>query len=105
MMKRIGTMLALLALASCAALDPRVQVRDKLIEAGLKPRMADCLAEKLVRKLDRDQLRELARVAKLQHKDVGHMSIAELADRLRAIQDPRIVEVVTRAGLGCAIAG
>lgn len=105
MMKKIAATLALLALASCAALDPRVQVRDKLIEAGIKPRMADCLAEKLVRKLDRDQLKELARVAKLPHRDVGHMSFAELADRLRAIQDPRLVEVVTRAGIGCAIAG
>ena len=104
-MKRILSILALISLASCAALDPRIQVREKLIEAGLKPAMADCLAEKLVRKLDRDQLKELAHVAKLPGKDVGHMSFYELADRVRAIQDPRIVEVVTRAGLGCAIAG
>jgi hypothetical protein len=105
MMRKFGATLALLALASCAAIDPRVQVREKLIEAGIKPSMADCLAEKLVRKLDHDQLRELARVAKLPRQDVGRMSIYELAGRVRAIQDPRIVEVVTRAGLGCAIAG
>ena len=33
------------------------------------------------------------------------MSIDELVHRLRALDDPQIVEVVTRAGIGCAIAG
>ena len=104
-MKRILSIFAFLSLASCAALDPRIQVRDRLVEAGLRPAMADCLAEKLVRKLDRDQLKELARVAKLPRQHPGRISFNELADRLQAIQDPRIVEVVTRAGIGCAIAG
>ena len=104
-MRRIATLALMLSLAACATVDPRVVVRDKLIEAGLKPPMADCMAEKLVRKLDRDQLRELAHAANLPHQDVGRMSIDDLLYRLRAIQDPRVVEVVTRAGLGCAIAG
>ena len=104
-MRRVLTLSLTLALASCAAIDPRVQVRDRLIDAGLTPPMADCMAEKLVRRLDRDQLKELAHAASLPHEDVGRMSIDQLIDRLRAIQDPRVVEVVTRAGIGCAIAG
>lgn len=96
---------ALLALAACAVVSPREQVRARLLEAGVKPHMADCLSEKLARKLSIAQLKELGRAARLPGKDVGHMSIDELVYRLRATQDPRIVEVVTRAGIGCAIAG
>jgi hypothetical protein len=94
-----------LALSGCMTVSPRERVYQKLVEAGMKPRLADCMAEKLVRKLSIAQLKELARVAKLPHKDVGRLSFAELADRLQAVNDPHIVEVVTRAGIGCAIAG
>ena len=104
-MARMVPLFLMLALASCAVIDPRAQLRDRLIDAGLKPPMADCMAEKLVRNLDRDQLKELAHAASLTHEDIGRMSIDELIDRLRAIQDPRVVEVVTRAGIGCTIAG
>jgi hypothetical protein len=104
-MTRILPILALLLAAGCSTLSPEARVREKLIEAGVKPRMAECMADKLVRKLDGDQLHELARVARLPRDHPGHMSFDELAGRLRALNDPRIVEVVTRAGLGCAIAG
>ena len=96
---------ALLALSACAVVSPREQVRARLLEAGVKPGMADCLSEKLARKLSIAQLKELGRVARLPGRDAGHMSIDELVYRLRAIDDPQIVEVVTRAGIGCAIAG
>jgi hypothetical protein len=105
-MKRLVLALGLAGLlAGCSTLSPEARVRDKLIEAGVKPHMATCLADKLVRKLSRPELEELARVAKLPREHPGAMSFDELSDRLRALDNPHIVNVVTRAGLGCAIAG
>ncbi len=105
-MKRLILSLALLgALAGCSALSPEARVRQRLLEAGVKPHMANCLAEKLTRKLDTSELKELNRVAKLPREHPGAMSFDELTDRLRALNNPHIVNVVTRAGLGCAIAG
>jgi hypothetical protein len=96
-------MLALLA--ACASLSPEGQVRDRLIAAGLKPRLATCMAEKLVRHLSTDELRRLGHAARLADgRKIGDMSVHELVERVSAIDDPHIVKVVTRAGIGCAIA-
>ena len=97
-------LLAVLVLAGCATTSPRERVRSELLTAGLKPRLANCLADRLVDRLSIAELRQLGRAAKLPRKDVGAMSINELADRLAAVGDPHIVSVVTSAGLGCAIA-
>ena len=94
-------LLAALALAGCMTLSKTERVR----EAGVPPRMASCMADRLVAKLSDDELRELAHVAKLPRQDAGAMSIGEIEERVRAIGDPHIVKVVTRSGIGCAIAG
>ena len=96
--------MALLALGACASLSPRERVHDELLRAGLKPRMARCMADRLTDRLSTSELRQLGRAAKTPRKDVGGMSIRELTDRLSAIGDPHIVSVVTSAGIGCAIA-
>jgi hypothetical protein len=67
--------------------------------------MARCLAHRLVRKLDADELRSLGRVAAMPRTHGGHAGWEEIADRLRALNDPHIVSVVTRAGIACAISG
>jgi hypothetical protein len=100
----VPILFAALALSACASLSPRERVHDELLRAGIKPRMASCLADRLSDRLSVSELRQLGRAAKLPRKDVGAMSIGELADRLRAIGDPHIVSVVTSAGIGCAIA-
>ena len=103
---RFAAPLALvLALAGCTTLSPEARVRQRLIEAGLKPRMAQCMAERLTDKLSIGQLQALGRAAKLPGRDVGNMTVDELVYRLRAVGDPQIVKVVTRAGVGCLIAG
>ncbi|WBO22448.1 hypothetical protein [Sphingomonas abietis] len=105
-MKRLILSLALAAAASgCSMVSPEARVRAKLIAAGVKPPMAGCMAGKLVRKLDAGELKQLAQAARLPRQQPGSMSFDELADRLRALNDPHIVGVVTRVGLGCAIAG
>ena len=105
-MKKIALPLLLAGLvAGCASVSPEAKIRGKLIEAGLKPPMASCMAEKLVRKLDYSELRELNRVARLPSEHPGELSFDELNYRLRALNNPHIVSVVTRVGLGCAITG
>ena len=90
-----------LALAGCATVSPEARVRTKLIEAGIKPPVAGCMAERMVDKLSLAQLRRLGGLA--QH-DLRGMSVDELVHRLRALEDPEIVSVVLKAGIGCSIA-
>ncbi len=97
---------ALLALlAGCAIVSPEATVRGKLIEAGVKPHMAACLAPRLVRKLSTDQLRALGKLARAPRAGEHPLSLGALQDRLLAIDDPRVVDVVSRAALACAILG
>lgn len=96
--------LAALALAGCATVSPEARVRSKLIEAGLRPPVAGCMAERMVDRLSLTQLKRLQSLGGLPNKDVRAMSVDELAHRLRALQDPEIVSVVLRAGIGCSIA-
>jgi hypothetical protein len=104
-MKRLAILTLALLASACSTISPEAKVRQKLVDAGVRPELADCMAGKLVRKLSDDELHELARVAKLPGQHPGHMSFDELGERLRALNDPHIVSVVTRVGLGCAIAG
>lgn len=94
---------ALLALASCAT--PESRIETKLVAAGLSQGNAHCLAGELVHRLSYSQLRTLNEVAKdIQHSDrVKKLSIQQLARRLGDAGDPQLIVEVTRAGLGCAI--
>jgi hypothetical protein len=103
-MKKLATFAALFALSACATPSPEARVRASLLNAGLSRPMADCMAQRLVDRLSIQELRKLGSLAKLQHKDLGAMSIDELLHRIRALDDPHILKVVTKAGIGCAIA-
>jgi hypothetical protein len=102
--RTISLMLVALSLLGCVTVSKTARVRTALVEAGLSPKMASCMADRLVDRLSDDELRQLGHLAKLPRKDVGHMSIRDIADRVSAIGDPHIVKVVTSSGLGCAIA-
>lgn len=105
-MRRLIPIALLAALAGCATVTPEQEVRHRLIAAGLKPPVAACMAEKLVRKLSPEELRRLGHAAQLaEGRRIDDMTVRELVDRVAAVGDPHIVEVVTRAGIGCAIAG
>jgi hypothetical protein len=94
----------LLSLASCAS-TYRARVEARLVDMGLSRSKAQCIAERLVDKLSESQLRELGRLAGFRNHDIGKMTIAEFLHRVKALRDPEIVEVTTRAALGCAIRG
>nr|WP_047165606.1 hypothetical protein [Sphingomonas sp. Y57] len=94
----------LAAVAGCATVSPEARVRSKLIEAGIRPPVAGCMAERMVDRLSLPQLKRLQSLGGLGHHDVRGMSVDELVHRLRALQDPEIVSVVLKAGIGCSIA-
>jgi hypothetical protein len=102
---RSAALLPLLLAAGCSLVSPEAKVRDRLEQAGLDPSMARCMAHKLVDKLDSNQLAELGRAMKMPRDHPGKMRLDEIGRRLDAVQDPKIVEVTTRAGLSCAIMG
>jgi len=104
-MKYIGLAALLLPLAACSTVGPEAKVRNALLKAGLSHRMADCMADRMVDRLSMTQLRRLGSLAKLPGRDIGGMTIDEFLYRTRALDDPEILSVVSRAGLGCAIAG
>ena len=93
-----------LALSACATLSPEARVRSKLVEAGLRPPVAACMAERMVDRLSLAQLKRLQSLGGLAKHDVRGISVDELVHRLRALDDPEIVSVVLRAGIGCSIA-
>ncbi|TZG27249.1 hypothetical protein [Sphingomonas montanisoli] len=104
-MTRIARLLpiVLIALAACTTVSPEAKVRAKLIEAGVKPPVASCMAERLVDRLSLAQLKRLQSLSGLARKDVNAMSIDEIAHRLRGLDDPEITAVVLKTGLGCSI--
>ena len=101
-MKNVLLLAVAIALASCAT--PETRVRTALIEAGLSQRVAGCMAERMVDRLSITQLRRLQSLSSLKGERVEELSVSELLRRVRALNDPEIVRVVTSAGIGCAIA-
>lgn len=97
-------LLAALSLSACATVSPEARVRDKLMEAGLSPRMSSCMAERMVDRLSIPQLKRLQSIVSLRDADYRGMTIDRLLYKLRAIDDPEIFTVTSRAGLACAIA-
>jgi len=94
-----------LALGACATVSPEAKVRANLMDAGLSPRMAGCMAERMVDRLSISQLRRLKSFASVRKVDYRDATIDELLHKLRALDDPEIFSVTSRAALSCAIAG
>jgi hypothetical protein len=105
-MKRLLPLIApALLLAACATVSPEAKVRNALLDAGLSPPMAGCMAERMVDRLSIPQLRRLQSLGKLAHRDIRAMTVDEFLWHVRALEDPEIFSVVSRVGVGCAIAG
>ena len=98
-------LLALLpALAACTT-TKQAQVRTALLDAGLPPPMADCMAEPLGRDLSVSQLKSLQRVAKMAQTAPANMTTQQVMNLLKRDLDPETVGVVVRAGFGCFVRG
>jgi hypothetical protein len=94
--------LPLFALSACAT--PETRVRTALMDAGLSRPVASCMAQRMVDRLSLGQLQKLSRLSGISKAQIGQLSVGELLRRTKALGDPKILEVVTTAGIGCAIA-
>lgn len=101
-MRRIAVVAAVAAMLSgCAT--PETRVRTALLDAGLPPPIASCMADRMVDRLSLLQLNKLGGLKKLRSSDASKLSVDEFLRRTRSLQDPEILSVVTSSGLICAI--
>lgn len=101
-MRRLG-ITATLTLVACAS--PEQRIAAKLVDYGFSRDSAQCLADQLEERLSHRQLQTLADVARdLAHeRDVRRMTVGDLLDRVRRLDDPELIAVLARAGAGCAL--
>lgn len=95
--------LGLCLLASCATVTPESRVRAGLIDAGLSSRLSTCMARRMVDRLSLLQLRRLQSLVSLGKGDMGSLSIDRFLYKVRALDDPEIFMVTSRAAIGCAL--
>ena len=93
---------AAFALAGCSAIYEN-RVESKLVDAGLSPPVAACMAERMVDRLSRKQLHDIGRLAGAGRK--ADMNLRQFLRQYRAAVDPEDYSVLTTAGLRCALAG
>jgi len=94
---------ALLLVSGCTS--PETRLRTGLMNAGLSATMARCMASTMVDRLSTGQLMQLNSLAKGGRMDLRDTSYAELLHRVRALRDPEILSVTTRAAVACALTG
>jgi len=61
------------------------------------------MAEKMVDRLDIVQLRRLQSLASLRKSHMGEMTVDRFLYKVRALEDPEIFSVTSKAALICAI--
>ena len=93
----------LLALAACA--QPfQGRVASRLADAGLSRSMADCMAERWVDRLSLVQLQKISNVADDLSKEraQGNLTVGRFIGRVRAVDDPEVLAVVSSSAAACA---
>lgn len=93
----------LLVLSGCTSLSPESRLRARLIEAGLSPRMAGCMAQRMADRLSIAQLRKLQSLASLRKSHMEEMTVDRFLHQLRALEDPEIFTVTSKAAIRCAL--
>lgn len=93
-----------LALGGCAQLMEN-RVEDELIQSGIPPRMAECMALRLTDRLDALQLRKLTRLAPEPGEPDIPLTVAGFLERAQRVDDPQVVEVAAGAAAVCAFEG
>lgn len=78
---------ALALLTACAV--PEARLRAGLVNAGLSPPLAACMAERMVDRLSLMQLRRIGDLPRAR----GAVSVAEFLHRVRALRDAEILSV------------
>ncbi|MEG3181590.1 hypothetical protein [Sphingomonas sp. LT1P40] len=85
-----------LTLSACAV--PEAKLRTGLVNAGLSPPLAACMAERMVDRLSLAQLMRIADLPKARQAE----SLPQFLRRVRALGDPEILSVASTSGALCA---
>jgi len=93
----------LLFMSGCAS--PESRLRTGLMNAGLSASMAQCMAGTMVDRLSTNQLMKLNSLSKAGRIDLRNTTYEGLLYRIRALGDPEILSVTTRAAVACALTG
>ena len=102
MMTRALPLAALaLALTSCAS--PQARLRTGLVDAGLSPRTAACMADYMADRLSITQLRRLQSLASVKKADYRDITLDEYLHKVRALRDTELLAVTGKAALVCAL--
>jgi hypothetical protein len=83
-------------LAGCAM--PEARLRTGLVNAGLSPPLAGCMAGRMVDRLSLMQLRRIGDLPRAREA----VSAATFLHRVRALRDPEILSVSTSSAALCA---
>ena len=94
--QRLSMAVAVLLLAGCAV--PEARLRTGLINAGLSPPLAGCMAERMADRLSLAQLRRIADLPQVRESQ----SVDQFLRRVRALRDPEILTVSAAAATLCA---
>ena len=102
-MTRISSIVAVIVcasfVASCSAVSPHVRIENRLVEFGFSEERAECMAEELDDRLDREDMKAVADfVGDLNAAD----SAGETLDALLGIDNSRAAGAIAAAGVSCA---
>ena len=95
-----------LALAACA--QPfEGRVAGRLADAGLSRPMAECMAKRWVDRLNVLQLQKISDLSgDLQReRGRGRLTVGRFIERVRAVDDPEVFQVVSTSAAACALRG
>jgi hypothetical protein len=100
-MIRIFPLFALLCLTACGPIEGKV--RSSLINAGIGPEPAACMAKQMVDKLSLLQLRRMASLGNFQDEKLKDMTKERFFHNVRALKDTQILTVTSAAWLKCTV--
>jgi hypothetical protein len=102
-MKALPLLLLPLFVTACAT--PESRLRSGLIEAGLSKKQSSCMADQMAGKLSLGQMMKLSSLGKFKEGSVKDMSVRQFLRNVRALEDPEILSITSKAALGCALFG
>lgn len=102
MTKLLTTAASLLVLGACSSL-AKPSIETALLDAGLRAPMASCMAKRMTDRLSLAQLQKLERLKGAPGEKIRDLSLSEMMERVRRIDDPEVVSVVTSSGAACAL--
>ena len=92
--------LPIVALAACAP--PRQRVEAGLLQGGVQPAVARCMADEMTRRLSPGQLQKLSRARAMPGEPTTNLTVRDFLERARRVGDVEVVGVTTAAAALCA---